>query len=80
MKYIQLSLSAVFAALALIGLGAIARLVSTFFICLFSIPSAESFFVAFSMIPKATVQAALAPGLLLFTTNFPDLSDDLRQV
>lgn len=76
---IQLTFSAILAALALIGLGALARLASTFVLSILSLPIKESFFVAMSMVPKATVQAALAPGLLIFAPQFPEVAADLRQ-
>lgn len=47
---------------------------------MFSYTPPESLFVAVSMLPKATVQAALGPGLLAFGTQFPLMTDDLRQV
>lgn len=35
--------------------------------------------MAVAMVPKATVQAALAPGLLIFAPQCPEMAGDLRQ-
>ncbi|CAI4228776.1 unnamed protein product [Auanema sp. JU1783] len=76
----NLEKSTVLWSLALIGIGQVARFLSTLVLSLFSLNVKESLFVAFSMLPKATVQAALGPSLLGYIALFPEMGDQLNAI
>ncbi|KAJ1348346.1 hypothetical protein KIN20_003632 [Parelaphostrongylus tenuis] len=77
LDFTQIPMDRIFAACVLVLVGVIARLVSGFAIVICSpLSIGEQFVVVWSLVPKATVQAALGPNLLTSVEKFPEFKDD----
>ncbi|KJH41254.1 transporter, CPA2 family [Dictyocaulus viviparus] len=67
----------ILAGFVLVVVGILARLVSGFAIVACSpLSLGEQFVVVWSLVPKATVQAALGPNLLVLAKNFPQFKEE----
>ncbi|VDM54986.1 unnamed protein product [Angiostrongylus costaricensis] len=67
----------IFAAIVLVIVGVLARLASGFAVVICSpLSLGEQFVVVWSLVPKATVQAALGPNLLAAVEGFPQFKED----
>ncbi|CAI5455696.1 unnamed protein product [Caenorhabditis angaria] len=68
-------------AISLVCIGVVARFISAMFISfLGGFTICEQIILSLSLMPKATVQCALAPSLILLTDNFPELEDTTKLV
>uniref|UniRef100_A0A1I7W9G1 Na_H_Exchanger domain-containing protein n=1 Tax=Heterorhabditis bacteriophora TaxID=37862 RepID=A0A1I7W9G1_HETBA len=71
----------VFFSCALIAIGVLIRFLSGIILSLCSgFTIREQFFIALSLVPKATVQAALGPSIIAMSEGFPQFSKEAEMV
>ncbi|KHJ98671.1 hypothetical protein OESDEN_01363 [Oesophagostomum dentatum] len=77
LDFSQISIWAVIGCFILVVVGVLARLASGFAIVACSpLQLREQFVVVWSLVPKATVQAALGPNLLVLAHDYPQFQDE----